>query len=36
MELNLANINDSEIEFTRQEIKVLNLASDGYLNTILR
>ncbi len=32
MELILSNAGGGEIEFTRQEIKVLKLASKGYLN----
>lgn len=32
MELILSNAGGREIEFTRQEIKVLNLASEGFLN----
>ena len=32
MELNPSNADGHEVEFTRQEIKVLKLASDGHLN----
>jgi DNA-binding NarL/FixJ family response regulator len=32
MELNLAITSESEVEFTRREIDILKLASDGYLN----
>jgi DNA-binding NarL/FixJ family response regulator len=32
MELNPSNAGGREVEFTRQEIKVLNLASEGHLN----
>jgi DNA-binding NarL/FixJ family response regulator len=32
MELNPSNAGEREVEFTRQEIKVLNLASEGHLN----
>ena len=32
MELNPSNTDGYEVEFTRQEIKVLKLASEGHLN----
>jgi DNA-binding NarL/FixJ family response regulator len=32
MELNPSNAGELEIEFTRQEIRILKLASDGHLN----
>lgn len=32
MESMLSNVGGREIEFTRQEIKILKLASDGHLN----